>query len=186
MNATVEAPDAGFMQIGEVAQRTGLTQRALRYYETVGLLAAPTRMEGGFRLYSEEDVARLERIVELKRLLGFSLAEIKQIMEADDLLRQIRTENKLQPSPKERRAGLERAVQVIEAQLALIQSRMDSMRELQSHYQRRLERLQGRLATLGEAVDDQPDTPPSAHSAAQAGTLPVETPLPQGTGTAAH
>ncbi|HEV2121716.1 MAG TPA: MerR family transcriptional regulator, partial [Chloroflexota bacterium] len=55
-----------FMQIGEVAHRTGLTQRALRYYESVGLLAPASRMDGGFRLYSEQDVSRLEKIVELK------------------------------------------------------------------------------------------------------------------------
>jgi MerR family transcriptional regulator, repressor of the yfmOP operon len=137
-----------FMQIGEVAQRTGLTQRALRYYESLGLLAPASRMDGGFRLYSELDVARLDRIVELKRLLGFSLAEIRQIMEADDLLRQIRTENKLHPDPEGRRAGLRRAVDIIKEQLALIHSRMEAMRQLQEHYERRLDRIRGRLANL--------------------------------------
>lgn len=137
-----------FMQIGEVAQRTGLTQRALRYYESVGLLAPASRMDGGFRLYSEQDVSRLDRIVELKQLLGISLAEIKQIMEADDLLRQIRSENKQQADPEGKRAGLQRAVGIIQQQLDLISSRMEAMRELQGHYQRRLERLRGRLASL--------------------------------------
>jgi MerR family transcriptional regulator, repressor of the yfmOP operon len=145
--------DEGFMQIGEVSQRTGLTQRALRYYETKGLLDPPTRLDGGFRLYSDEDVARLERIVELKRLLGFSLAEIKQIMEADDLLRQIRTENKQQSDPRERRAGFERAVGVILNQLGLIQSRIESMRELQAHYERRLEKMRGRIATIDQSLE---------------------------------
>ena len=41
-----------YMQIGEVAERTALTQRTLRYYESIGLLAPASRMEGGFRLYS--------------------------------------------------------------------------------------------------------------------------------------
>lgn len=141
-----------FMQIGEVSARTGLTQRALRYWESRGLLAPPTRMEGGFRLYSEDDVARLARITEIKRLLGFSLAEIKQIMEADDLLRQIRTENKQQPDPREKRANLERAVGIIIDQLALVRSRIDSMRELQTHYERRLERLQDRIASIDERL----------------------------------
>jgi MerR family transcriptional regulator, repressor of the yfmOP operon len=147
----------GYMQIGEVAQRTGLTQRALRYYETVGLLAPPSRMDGGFRLYSEADVSRLERIVELKRLLGFSLAEIRQIMEADDLLRQIKQENRQLPDPRERRAGLERAVAIIQDQLALVRSRIQSMHELEGHYERRLARLQGRLASIGD--------PPAASAA---------------------
>lgn len=142
----------GFLQIGEVAARTGLTQRALRYWESKGLLAPPTRMEGGFRLYSTEDISRLERITELKRLLGFSLAEIKQIMEADDLLRQIRTENKQQADPREKRAGLERAAGIILDQLALIRARIDSMGELHQHYERRLDRVRGRIASIDERI----------------------------------
>ena len=73
-----------YLQIGEVAEQLGLTPRTLRYYEEIGLLAPPSRMEGGFRLYSAADITRLENIVQLKRLLGFSLAEIKQVVEAMD------------------------------------------------------------------------------------------------------
>ena len=80
MSSTIR--DEAFFQIGEAADRSGLTQRTLRYYEEKGLLRAPSRMEGGFRLYSEEDIERLERIKELKDLLGFSLADIKEMMEA--------------------------------------------------------------------------------------------------------
>ena len=154
-----------FMQIGEVSQRTGLTQRALRYYESLGLLQPPTRMEGGFRLYSDQDVSRLDRIVELKQLLGFSLAEIRQVIEADELLRQIKTENKRQPDARARRAGLERAVDVITKQLALVRTRIESMRELQAHYERRLERLQGRIASIDESLAA-PVTPTTAATAA--------------------
>ncbi len=137
-----------YMQIGEVAERTGLTQRTLRYYESIGLLAPATRLEGGFRLYTEEDIRRLEQIVQLKRLLGFSLAEIRQIVEADETLRQIRQENKIEPDPRERRARLERARSILENQRALVQSRIAAMRELQAGYERRLERIRARLADL--------------------------------------
>jgi DNA-binding transcriptional MerR regulator len=156
---TEPAPPARYMQIGEVAQRTGLTQRTLRYYESVGLLAPASRMEGGFRLYSESDLRRLEQIVELKRLLGFSLAEIRQILEADDLLQQLRHENKQDPDPAERRARLTRAIAILDDQLALVRSRIAAMQELQLRYERRLERLRARLAGLharreaGQAVD---------------------------------
>ena len=47
-----------YLQIGEVAERTGVTQRTLRFYEEKGLLKPPSRMDGGFRLYSEADVKR--------------------------------------------------------------------------------------------------------------------------------
>ena len=153
MGARERALDGGqYMQIGEVAQRTGLTQRALRYYESLGLLQPPSRMDGGFRLYSEPDLERLDRIVELKRLLGFSLAEIRQVIDADDLLRQIKTENKRAPDARARRAGLERAVDLIAQQLDLVRNRIESMRELQAHYERRLERLRGRIASIDESL----------------------------------
>lgn len=62
-------------RVGEVAKATGLTVRALHYYEQVGLLEASRRSDAGHRLYSEEDIARLYRIVLLRRL-GLPLAEI--------------------------------------------------------------------------------------------------------------
>jgi DNA-binding transcriptional MerR regulator len=84
----------------------------------------------------------------LKRLLGFSLAEIRQIVEADETLRQIRQENKIEPDPRERRARLERAQGILENQRSLVQSRILAMRELQAGYERRLERIRARLADL--------------------------------------
>ena len=136
------------MQIGEVSERTGLTQRTLRYYESIGLLPPATRMDGGFRLYTEEDIRRLDQIIQLKQLLGFSLAEIRQIVDADETVRQIRQENKVETDPLERRGRLERAITILEEQRALIQRRIASMQELQASYERRLERLRGRVAGL--------------------------------------
>jgi MerR family transcriptional regulator, repressor of the yfmOP operon len=79
------APAEGeYLQIGEVAERTGLTQRTLRYYEELQLLDPPSRMAGGFRLYSPADVARVEHIIRLKQLLGYSLAEIKSIVGVEE------------------------------------------------------------------------------------------------------
>ena len=77
-----DAGHEGYLQIGEAADSVGLTQRTLRYYEEKGLLDPPSRMDGGFRLYSPVDVERLNRITELKSLLGFSLAEIKEMIGA--------------------------------------------------------------------------------------------------------
>jgi MerR family transcriptional regulator, repressor of the yfmOP operon len=136
------------MQIGEVAERMGVTQRTLRYWESIGLLPPAHRLEGGFRLYTESDLRRLEQIVELKRLLRISLAEIKQIVEAEDVLQQIRSEDKQDPDPGERRARTERAIGIIGEQLLLVRSRVEAMQQLEARYQRRLERLTERLARL--------------------------------------
>jgi DNA-binding transcriptional MerR regulator len=67
------------MQIGEVAERTGLSLRTLRHYDEIGLLRPSERSEGGFRLYSEGDVARLLVIRRMKPL-GFTLDEMAEVI----------------------------------------------------------------------------------------------------------
>ncbi len=62
-----------FMQIGEVVRRTGVTHRTLRWYEEKGLIKRLQRLQGGFRLYSEDDVRRVELIKKLQTLLGFAV-----------------------------------------------------------------------------------------------------------------
>lgn len=67
------------MQIGEVAERTGLSLRTIRYYEEVGLAVPSARSQGGFRLYTEPDVDRLELIKRMKPL-GFQLEEMRDLL----------------------------------------------------------------------------------------------------------
>ena len=67
------------MQIGYIAKLTGLSVDAIRFYERNRLLAAPIRSEGGFRLYSSDDLAALQFIRSLQTL-GFSLNEIREFM----------------------------------------------------------------------------------------------------------
>ncbi|WP_026119685.1 MerR family transcriptional regulator [Nocardiopsis ganjiahuensis] len=69
------------MQIGEVAERTGLSLRTIRYYGEVGLVEPSARSRGGFRLYTEEDVDRLQLIKRMKPL-DFSLDETRELLEA--------------------------------------------------------------------------------------------------------
>ena len=73
------------MQIGEVAQRTGLSLRAIRYYEEVGLIRPSSRTQGGFRLYTEPDVARLNLVKRMKPL-GFSLEQARDLLGVLDAL----------------------------------------------------------------------------------------------------
>src|SRR6059058_707764 len=70
--------------IEQVATRTGFTKRTLRYYEEVGLLPPAGRTEGNYRRYSEADIQRIERIKELRNLLGFSLSDIRQLLQAEE------------------------------------------------------------------------------------------------------
>jgi DNA-binding transcriptional MerR regulator len=67
------------MQIGEVAERTGLSLRTIRYYEEVGLVVPSARSQGGFRLYTEPDIDRLQLIKRMKPL-GFQLDEMRDLL----------------------------------------------------------------------------------------------------------
>ncbi|MFJ3187633.1 MerR family transcriptional regulator [Streptomyces halstedii] len=73
------------MQIGEVATRTELSLRTIRHYEETGLVIPSARSQGGFRLYTESDVARLMVIRRMKPL-GFSLDEMRDLLEVTDRL----------------------------------------------------------------------------------------------------
>lgn len=66
--------------IGEVAELARVTVRTLHHYDELGLLAPSERSESGYRLYSYDDVARLQEIL-IWRRLGFSLAEIKSLLD---------------------------------------------------------------------------------------------------------
>lgn len=82
----VAPTDAGaLMHIGEVADRTGLSHRTIRYYEEMGLLRPSGRTEGGFRLYDDECVARLLLVKPMKPL-GFQIDEIRDLLLALDTL----------------------------------------------------------------------------------------------------
>jgi DNA-binding transcriptional MerR regulator len=73
------------MHIGEVAERVGLSLRTIRYYEEVGLITPSARSQGGFRLYTEADVARLQLVKDMKPL-GFSLDEMRDLLGVLDQL----------------------------------------------------------------------------------------------------
>ena len=71
------------MQIGEVAERTGLSLRTIRYYGEVGLVTPSARTAGGFRLYGEDDVERLHLVKRMKPL-EFSLEEMRALLDLLD------------------------------------------------------------------------------------------------------
>ncbi len=65
-------------QIGEVAKKLGITTRTIRYYEEIGLMSPPKRLDAGIRVYTKEDIKRLKFILKLKEL-GISLKEMQEL-----------------------------------------------------------------------------------------------------------
>jgi len=73
------------MQIGEAAERIGLSIRTIRHYEEAGLIVPSARSEGGFRLYTESDLDRLAMVKRMKPL-GFTLDEMRDLRTVLDAL----------------------------------------------------------------------------------------------------
>lgn len=74
------------LRIGQAARETGLNPKTIRYYEEIGLIPRPERTERydaspGYRLFGQEDLNRLE-FIRRARLLGLSLAEVKELLNA--------------------------------------------------------------------------------------------------------
>jgi DNA-binding transcriptional MerR regulator len=70
-------------KVGDLAKRTGLTIRTLHHYDEIGLLEPSRRSRSGHRLYAEQDVERLQRILSLRQL-GFSLEQIADVLSGRD------------------------------------------------------------------------------------------------------
>jgi MerR family transcriptional regulator, repressor of the yfmOP operon len=121
------------MRIGEVAERTGLTPRTIRYYEEIGLLAEPaTRRKGAHRAYDDGDVERLSELTRLRDLLNISLEELKQLVEAEEARAAIRRQFRETDSDAERLRLLDAALPHVETQLALVRHRLAELHALES------------------------------------------------------
>ena len=85
----VEGSESG-IRISDAATRAGVSARTLRYYEELGLLTPSLYTSGGERRYTPGDVAHLERILELREVLGMNLDEIKEFLSLETRLDELR------------------------------------------------------------------------------------------------
>ncbi len=146
-----ETPSTGTVpqhRMEEVAKRTGLTPRAIRYYEELGLLRPSGRTAGGFRLFTEADIIQLLRINELQTLLGFSLAEIKQTLQVDAMRAEVREAYLGATDPAVRKDLLDQAAGLIQSQIRIIDERMGRLEKLRGEHVERLNRVKTRQAEL--------------------------------------
>jgi MerR family transcriptional regulator, repressor of the yfmOP operon len=152
MTTALETEDREALRTGEVAERLGTTPRTVRYYEEVELLPpAEGRAQGKHRTYTEADVDHLRRILELKRLLGLSLDELKEVVEADEARAVLRARFERTADLGERRRLVVEALEHVDRQLALVRERHRELarldRELsakRTSLRRRLRELDGR------------------------------------------
>jgi len=140
-------------RVGELARETGLSVRALHYYDEIGLLSPSRRTEAGHRLYEAGDVARLQQIKSLRHL-GFGLEEIRDCLDRPDfsLQRVIELQQKLCDSLEAIAARLDLMEEVsFEESIQTIVEVISMSERLERYYtpdQR--EELEQRRRTLGE------------------------------------
>lgn len=115
------------MQIGEVAERTSLSLRTIRYYEEVGLVRPSARSQGGFRLYAEDDVERL-RFVRRMKPLEFSLEEMRDLLEVLDALKGdlLSSPDRSSPDRKELLDRLSLHREIAESRIEQLRTQLDS------------------------------------------------------------
>ena len=125
------ATAVGQYRIGELATRVGLTERTIRYYEELGLLESVKRLEGGIRVYTDDDLRRLRYIRKLKTL-GLSLQEM---LELENLYRRHRSN----------RGVLPRLMELLDAHLGTLDVRMGELRTLRDEIRSYREHVEERL-----------------------------------------
>jgi DNA-binding transcriptional MerR regulator len=141
--------DSRTMRIGEVAELTGTTPRTIRYYEEIGLLAGGTERElGRHRCYTQADVERIREIVRLKDLLGLSLEQLSQLLEAESARADIRREFLETDDADRRRTLLLQSRGHIDIQLRLVRARVAELATLEADLSERAERVQEKLVEL--------------------------------------
>ena len=143
-----QAVTAPLLRIQEVAEETGLTPRAIRYYEEVGLLAPAARSGGAYRLYDVEDLERLRFIRGLRDDAGFSLSEIRQLLEDDQARARNRDRFRATQDPAERRALVVDALDRADRQVTTLQGKVARLEAMLAEAAERQAHLAGHLADL--------------------------------------
>jgi Predicted transcriptional regulators len=148
------------LRIHEVAAETGLTTRAIRYYEEMGLLEPAARSEGDYRLYDASDLDRLQFIRSLRDDAGFSLAQIGQLLEDDAARERNRERFRQTGDPDERRAlvldargRVEHQIEILEAKAARLATMIEEARARWQHIDVHLAELDRGSAPHAEQKD---------------------------------
>jgi DNA-binding transcriptional MerR regulator len=144
-----------YYTIEQVAQRTGMTKRTLRYYEEMGLLPPTGRTEGNYRRYSNEDILLLKRIKELRDLLGFSLIDIRTLLDAENERGQIKLAYIQETEATAKLAHLDRTDELIREQIQLIEQKVAALEEMRSALYAKLEKHQHTRDTIRNTIKNE-------------------------------
>jgi DNA-binding transcriptional MerR regulator len=145
MSATAEKP----LRIGELAELTGTTPRTIRYYEEIGLLpGAGDREQGKHRTYTSQDVARVNEIVRLRDLLGLSLEQLSQLLDAETARAELRKEFHATEDPAAQARILTQSLAHISNQLELVRGRIAELGKLEAELAEKQRAVRDKLRKL--------------------------------------
>jgi DNA-binding transcriptional MerR regulator len=105
----------GGVSISDAATTAGVSPRTLRYYEELGLLTPSLHTRGGQRRYTEGDLAHLDRILELREVLGMNLDEIREFLSLETRLDELRATYRATKSSPTKAARAEQKATLLEA-----------------------------------------------------------------------
>jgi DNA-binding transcriptional MerR regulator len=145
------------LRIQEVAAETGLTTRAIRYYQEVGLLEPAARSDGAYRLFDASDLERLRFIKELRDDAGFSLAQIGQLLEDDAARERNRERFRTTHDPDERRALVLDAQTRVDGQIATLRGKRDRLDAMLREAEERRRHLDAHLREIDGGPDPHPE-----------------------------
>ncbi len=152
---------ASLWKVGELARQTGLSIRTLHYYDEIGLLTPSYHTDSGHRLYTTDDIVRLQQIKSLRQL-GFALEQVRECLAGADfsplrviqlhlahLRGQIEAQQRLCERLTRIAAGLESSEEVSAEEFIRF---IEDMNMIEKYYTpEQLEELKQRAAMVGEA-----------------------------------
>jgi DNA-binding transcriptional MerR regulator len=142
-----EPGDAEMLGISRAAAECGVSERALRYYQQLGLLTPTGATPGGMRRYAPADLARVRRIRDLQSLLGFNLDEIRIILDSDDRLAAIKEQYRAATEGSARRRELLRQALAVREQLvSTVDAKLAALHEFRAELETSRARVHQLLA----------------------------------------
>jgi DNA-binding transcriptional MerR regulator len=150
-------PEESTVRIGEVARRCGVTTRTLRYWEEIGMLAPSEQRHGSERVYSGSQVERAQRIRELQTHMGFSLAEIRAVLETEDVLDELRNAYKTNARPEVRRRLLTDAMDANDKLVARLDDTLARVQAFRDERVAKASRLRVRAAEVDSEIGNTPE-----------------------------
>lgn len=148
-----EAPALRLLRINEAASEVGLTPRAVRYYEELGLLKPAARSEGAYRLFDEDDLERLRFIRGLRDDAGFSLAEIGRLLEDEEARVRNRLRFRETTDATERRSIVTDALARVDRQIATLREKSERLAAMIEEASARRAHLEEHLADLDAGAE---------------------------------